>query len=117
VRFQPNQRLLTKFEFDTVFKNAIKVQQRNLMIYFKPNEKTTARLGLSIGKRFAKNAVTRNTIRRIIRESFRKHQYSLEGLDIIVLAKLHVDKLSKAELREGIEQLWQKLMKRWQNAA
>ncbi|WP_051918928.1 ribonuclease P protein component [Basilea psittacipulmonis] len=35
---------------------------------------THPRLGLVIGKKFAKRAVSRNTIKRVIRECFRTHQ-------------------------------------------
>jgi ribonuclease P protein component len=63
-----------------------------------------------VGKRVAKKAVSRNQIKRVIRESFRFQQKKLSGIDIIVIARQQCDKLSKQKLREGIEQLWEKLI-------
>lgn len=41
------------------------------MLYAKPNQLRRARLGLVVGKRFARRAVTRNSIKRMARELFR----------------------------------------------
>lgn len=79
------------------------------MILYKPNSACLARLGLVVGKRTAKSAVVRNRIKRVIRESFRNNRDRLQGVDIIVIARQHCDTLSKKKLREGIEELWDKL--------
>ncbi len=53
----------------------------------RPNHLKVARLGLIVAKRINRRAVTRNHIRRLIRESFREHQALLAGLDIVVLVR------------------------------
>jgi len=45
------------------------------------------RLGLIIGKRFAPQAVTRNALKRVIREAFRSHRQALPARDYVV--RLH----------------------------
>ena len=107
--FPRDQRLVTKAEYKSVFNKSKKLSQKHLLILFKPNQKTYARMGLIVGKNVTNSAVARNQIKRIIRESFRHHKTLLKNIDIIVIARKHCDKLSKENLRKGIDQLWEKL--------
>jgi ribonuclease P protein component len=110
MRFTKKHRLLVKSEFQSLFEKAHKISYRFLKILFKKNDNLHGRLGLIVAKRVAKKAVTRNQIKRVIRESFRFHQEKLTGMDFIVIARQPCDKLSKQTLREGIDQLWEKLL-------
>ena len=103
--------LANQLEIKQVFDNARKVSQKHLLILFKPNQKIHARLGIIVGKRVASSAVVRNRIRRVIRESFRLTQEKLIGLDIIVIARHPCAVLDKEKLRQGIDELWEKLIK------
>lgn len=49
--------------------------------------KSQARLGLVVAKRNVKLAVARNKLKRLIRESFRRQQVQLNGLDVVVVVK------------------------------
>lgn len=108
--FPRSHRLTTKADYKSLFDKSNKVSQRSLLVLFKPNQKSNARLGLVIGKRYIKSAVVRNRTKRVLRESFRFHQEKLTGLDVIIIARQWCDKLSKQKLREGIDQLWEKLL-------
>lgn len=46
-------------------------------------QEAPARLGLVIPKRFAALAVTRNTIKRVLREAFRHHRNALPPGDLV----------------------------------
>jgi ribonuclease P protein component len=107
--FPRNHRLLTKAEYKNIFDNSFKVNQKYLLALFKPNHKSYARLGLIVSKRSANQAVARNQIKRVVRESFRLINEQFSGLDIIVIARQQCDILDKANLRRGIEKLWEKL--------
>jgi ribonuclease P protein component len=113
--FPRSLRLITKKDYQFTFNHSKKVSSRFLLVLYRSNEKKNARLGLVISKRVAKHAVTRNQIKRVIRESFRLHQQNMEGFDVIVIAKTQCDKLSKNKLREGIDQLWEKLPTQYQH--
>lgn len=63
-----------------------------------------------VGKRVAKLAVTRNRIKRVVRESFRANQALLQGFDIVVIARQQCGSLDKVQLRKGIDKLWQRLV-------
>ena len=107
--FPRQRRLVTKAEFKSIFDKSKKINQRHLVLLFKPNQSDFARLGVIVAKRTVNSAVKRNRIKRILRESFRHNQDSLKGMDIIVIARQQCDKLSNQKLREGIDDLWVKL--------
>ncbi len=52
------------------------------MLYVRPNSLGHARLGVVVAKRFAQRAVTRNLVKRLSRELFRKAE--LGSVDCIV---------------------------------
>lgn len=108
--FSRNQRLITKAEFQSVFDTAQKKVLRNVVFLFKCNQQPISRLGVIVGKKTAKSAVVRNRIKRVIRESFRRNQATLNKLDIIVIARKPCETLDKQRLREGIDILWEKLL-------
>ena len=108
--FPRDHRLLNKIEYNSVFDTSSKVSQKYLLALYKPNEKYHGRLGIIVGKRVANLAVTRNKIKRAIRESFRIHQEQLKGLDIVIIARQHCGTLDKVQLRESMDTLWQKLV-------
>lgn len=71
-----------------------------------------ARLGLVVGKRVDKRAVTRNRVKRLVRESFRQHQQELVGLDIVVLGRAGASHLDNPALLESLAAHWQRVVKR-----
>lgn len=109
--FPRSHRLVTKADFKRVFDEPIKVGQRYLMILCRLNQKKHARIGIIVGKRVANSAVARNRIRRIVRESFRLNQEKLVGWDIVVIGRQQCDTLSCDNIRKGIDNLWEKLLK------
>ncbi len=70
-----------------VFRDGVNLASRYLVIYARPNELSFNRLGLSVGKKLG-NAVTRNRIKRLLREAMRK---VIEGIplncDFVIVAK------------------------------
>lgn len=64
----------------------------------------TARLGMVIAKRFAVRATTRNTIKRVIRESFRHHRHSLPAADYLVRLHGKITPCSLTVLRKQVRE-------------
>jgi ribonuclease P protein component len=71
-------------------------------------ETTTARFGISVSKRVAANAVERNRIKRIARDSFRHRRAQLPPGDYVLLAQRDAAGASSAELRTALATLWQR---------
>ena len=68
-----------------------------------------ARLGMVIAKRMAPLAVSRNTIKRIIREAFRQRRHELPPRDLVFRLHSHIGPCSlrtlKAQVRSEVEAL------------
>ena len=76
------------------------------------NEGTRARLGLSIAARTVGNAVHRNRLRRLIRESFRQ-QAQLPAVDIVIGARNAARTAPAAQVREALQRVWKQIDEAW----
>ena len=68
-----------------------------------------ARLGLAVSRRVSTDAVRRNRIKRIARESFRKVRAGLPVVDILLIARESADGEDNAALRADLDSLWRRL--------
>jgi len=110
-RFSRQQRLLHPSDFKYVFDRPIKAGNAYLSVLARKNGMEFARLGLAVPKRQIKKAVTRNRIKRLIRESFRYNQASLAGLDIVVLVRAGATRVANPTFLQDLDQLWDRLKK------
>ncbi|MFZ6645446.1 ribonuclease P protein component [Undibacterium sp. TJN25] len=76
------RRIVKTDEFSSVFRLRPVQKTPHFVLYARPNTLTHARLGVVAAKRFAPRAVTRNTIKRVTREIFRRS--ALINVDCIV---------------------------------
>jgi ribonuclease P protein component len=60
---------------------------RFFSVFATTGDQSKARLGIVVAKRNVKLAVERNKLKRLIRESFRRQQEQLSGLDVVVVVK------------------------------
>ncbi len=85
------------------------MQNRHFLACYSPNNENASRLGITVTKRIG-NAVTRNRIKRIVREHFRLNQKKYQPyLDINVIAKKHAVELSSANLFLSLSDLFEKI--------
>jgi ribonuclease P protein component len=79
--------LAKRRDFELVFKKGLSSASKYLVIYARPNELNWNRLGLSVSKKIGK-AVTRNRIKRLLREAMRKVLGDfLQYYDFVIVAK------------------------------
>lgn len=106
-------RLLTASDYKAVFGKAeLKVSCPQLLILAIKSGYEDPRLGLVIAKKHIRLAVERNRLKRLLRESFRKHQQLLIEMDIVILARSGSDKLDNKDFVTLVEKLWQDLIRR-----
>ena len=102
-------RLRRKSDFDAAYARGRRLGDGFFAVTATMNESGAPRLGLAVAVRVAGNAVARNRIRRIVRESFRVHQHALPPLDLVVSARPRARGASGAELHASLAALWQQL--------
>ncbi len=73
------------------------------------NEIGNVRLGFALSRKNVRSAVQRNRIKRVVRESVRKHAAELAGLDLVVVGRRGVADLENAALRRALERHWRRL--------
>ena len=112
-RFTKEQRLLTPAAFREVFDAPErKLHQSHLMAFVRTNTHEQPRVGMAITKRKVPTAVSRNLIKRQIREQFRVKASILENKDIVFIIKNSIKGISKIELKNEINNIFKKLEKK-----
>jgi len=100
------QRIIKTDEFSSVFRLRPVQRTAHFVLYARSNELTHARLGVVVAKRLAPRAVTRNTVKRMTRESFRLAE--LPAMDFVVRLSASVNSRSgaatSATLRKSLRQ-------------
>lgn len=108
-RFPRPARLLRGEEFNRVFNARRVMSNPAFRLYHAPGTHGEARLGLAISRKVARRAVDRNRIRRLVRESFRRHRSALMAVDCVVLGRSGITGLDNAALTALLDQLWLRL--------
>jgi ribonuclease P protein component len=111
--FSRSLRLLNSDDFQQVFDSAaFRISHQHLLLLACHNGRGFPRLGLVIAKKHLRLAVDRNRIKRLSRESFRHAQGKLQDLDLVVLSRNGLDKLSNPEVFSLLDQQWHRLLKK-----
>src|SRR5690606_5419990 len=79
-----------------------------------PAGEGSARLGLVIAKRFAPLAVTRNTIKRVLREASRHQAAQLPARDYVFRLHSRVGEMSLTQLQRQVRQEADRLLRKAQ---
>jgi ribonuclease P protein component len=114
--FKPPQRLLTKVEFDRVYKEGRRVADSNLNLHAVKNN-AQPRLGMSVSTKNAGSSVRRNQIRRWIREDFRLRQNTLLAADYVVTVKAPIRERTHTELAQVLTRVYALMSQRLEGQA
>lgn len=93
--------------FSRVFRGARKSRDAFFTVLSKANGTGTARLGLAVSKKHCRLATGRNRVKRIVRESFRRHREELAGLDVVVIGQPAASRAENRTLFESLDGHWQ----------
>lgn len=116
-KFRPDARLHRPAEFIAAFKGKI-ITRGALFVVYSPRKinhtEAVSRLGMVIAKRNARLAVSRNAIKRVIREVYRLRRSELPAKDLVIrLAKPIPDvslKRLKLMVRTEVNQLLDRII-------
>ena len=109
LQFGAELRLRSKPQFDAVYASGRRVDDRFFGLRVKPNGLSHPRIGLAVAVKTAGNAVLRNRLRRLVRESFRLAQHELPAVDVVVAAKFPAAGAPVTALRASLATLWQRV--------
>ncbi|MDZ7816616.1 MAG: ribonuclease P protein component [Planctomycetota bacterium] len=102
--FPNTMRLRKSAEFDAVFKEGTRFAGKYLLAFIAPSN-TVSKLGVIVSRRWG-NAVRRNRMKRLMRESFRKaHNEFRKPLRIVLIPRRYPKDLSEHQARADLLQL------------
>jgi ribonuclease P protein component len=86
-RFTKADRLLERAEFVHLATNAPRLSDRRFIVFYEAGKQSRTRIGITVSRKVG-NAVTRNRIKRLVREFFRVNRTMVtRPWDIHVIAK------------------------------
>ncbi|WP_299089843.1 ribonuclease P protein component [uncultured Metabacillus sp.] len=96
-------------DFQAVFKHGKSIANRQFVIYIMQNpEEKEFRIGLSVSKKIG-NAVTRNRIKRLIRQVFLEDKHKIaNGKEYIVIARKPAADMGYHEVKSSLNHLFRK---------
>lgn len=106
-------RLTRPAEFRNVFQKPMASADRLFKVLARPNSCGRPRLGMAVSKQVDKRAAGRNRIKRVIRESFRRHfRERRPPLDFVVLPRREAATTANRCLSESLNMHWGRLERR-----
>ena len=107
-RFPRSHRLVSGKQFQRVFAEPKRSSDRLFTVLATGNDLGYPRLGMAIAKKRVQRAVLRNRIKRLVRESFRRHAELLGGVDLVVINRFD-GRASGDAIRRSLRQHWRRL--------
>ena len=104
--FPQRCRLQEAGSYNQIFKRPNRSVDEFFTVLWRCNRLEYGLLGLEIEKKNVKRAVDRNSVKRVIRESYRHQRFCLNGIDIVVLSRRGLPLHDKKRLRESLDWHW-----------
>jgi len=111
-RLAKQAKMIKTDDFSSVFNFRKRFSLKYLVMHYQPNNLQRARLGLVVGKKTAKLAVSRNYMRRVLREFFRLNQHDICHVDLIIRVQKKFDKVDFIQIKQEFDSLIYKLNQR-----
>jgi ribonuclease P protein component len=111
-RLVKQAKMIKTDDFSSVFNFRKRFSFKYLVMHYQPNTLQRARLGLVVGKKTAKLAVSRNYMRRVLREFFRLNQHDICHVDLIIRVQKKFDKVDFIQIKQEFDSLIYKLNQR-----
>lgn len=108
--FSRSHRIVSANDYKEIWQKARRLSGNCIALVNCKNHLAYARLGLSFSKKYFPNAVDRNRLKRVARETFRLYQNQLNSLDIIAVGYKGANLLSPKEQYHSFRELWLRLV-------
>jgi ribonuclease P protein component len=97
-------RLKKSWEFENVNKMGCKYHTPHFVLLLADNSFTYPRLGITVSKKVG-NAVVRNRLKRLLRETFRMKLSQLSSYDYVVIAKRNAAQVNLSQIKKELNVL------------
>jgi ribonuclease P protein component len=114
--FQRRQKLTRAIDFQQVFKNNFRRGDTGITILVGKSTSSRPRLGFAIARKQIQKAVKRNALKRLFRESFRRHQHRLPARDLVIMVRREILLNEPAKIRATMDQHWNSIIKSCENS-
>ena len=107
--YTKKERLLKRIEYVRLSNSEKKIHSSHFIVVTGTNRLKRTRIGITVTKRVG-NAVTRNRIKRLVREFFRNNKNKIkENLDINIIAKMSVKSVPTEKVFKSLNDIFEKL--------
>lgn len=113
--FPRRARLTRARDFQRVFNNNNRFGDACLTILVGSHEGNGPRLGFAIARKQVATAVKRNALKRLFRESFRRHRQGLPPRDMVIMVRREILTTTPTELRDALERHWKSIIEQCAN--
>ena len=108
-KFSKSERLLRRFEFLKLSKHGKRTQNKHFIINYKYRPSNKTRLGITVSKKVG-GAVTRNRLKRLVREYYRLNKCTFpDHMDINLVLKKNATHLTTGNLFLSIDNIIRKI--------
>lgn len=108
-RFGRVYRLTRPEEFRFATRRARRISRECFAVWFRANRRGHPRLGLAIARRHVRSAPHRNLVKRIVRESFRRHRPRLGAYDIVFTSRPALKEKDKEQLHVMVDEIFKEI--------
>ncbi len=102
-------RFAARGSFGPVLRSAKRIRGDAIIIHVLRATASTSRLGIALTRRLVASSVDRNLVKRMLRETFRRHPVKNDGLDCVVALRQRFEPATLAALREEAARLFDRL--------
>lgn len=96
------ERLKNTKEFNQVYRRGKSIVNKHVVLYYVKNQSAHKQVGFSVSKKVG-NAVTRNRVKRLMKEVYRLNEASLKnGYDFVFVARVRTKDASYKEVEKAM---------------
>jgi ribonuclease P protein component len=107
--YSRRHRFMAQGSFGAVLRGSRKLRGRLAVIHVAPGRNENSRLGVALTRRLVPSSADRNRVKRLVRETFRRHGVKRVGLDCVVALRLRFDDVQIASMMAEIRSLFDQL--------
>lgn len=104
-------RFAERGSFGPVLRAPRKIRGRLAVLHALATRGPASRIGVALTRRLVASSLDRNQVKRIVRETFRRHEVKRAGYDCVLTLREKFDEGTLPELREEVRSLFDRLVR------